>query len=281
MGVGDELMATGDAATLFAETGKKVLILDRNDRPRWHELFRGNPKIWLPQKWVGRQSDHPFVRSGPGRRPYADYEAIEALGKRLAPHVTDRKELRRAASRLRFNFDYHVCAGELHFDESEIRFGKQATEALGSFVIVEPGIKGRVPAKQWGIPNWQKLATMLHKAGKKPVQIGIGSGHRLKDVRYIRTPTFRYAMSVMDRCSGFVVPEGGMHHAMGTLHKKGVALFAGRTPLTLSYPEQMTWYIEHKGGACGMEHVDCPDCRTLWRYLAPGQVFEMLARICD
>ena len=271
-------MATGDAAKLYAETNQKVLILDRNDRPRFHDLFRGNPKIWEPAAWRGNLSDHPLVRSGAGRRPYADYEAIEALGKRRSPAASDRKQLRRAASRLCFNYAYRAVGGEVFLDTNERRFGEQATKGLGAFVVIEPNIKGRVPAKQWGVDKWQGLADAMIKFGLQPVQIGPGTGIKLANVRYIKTPSFRIAMSVMEHANRFVVPEGGMHHAFGALHKQGVALFAGRTPLTLSYPEQLTWYVEHVGGACGAEHEDCPHCRKLWNSLSVAEVLSMLTR---
>lgn len=276
MGIGDEIMATGDVARLYDETGKKVLVLDRNDRPRSHDMFRGNPKIWHPQEWTGRVSDHPIVRSGPGRRPYADYEAIERLGRQISPGAKNRKELRRSASRLCFVKDYQVRGGEIYLDSNERSFGEAATKGLGAFVVIEPNIKGRVPAKQWGVNKWQALADEMVRAGFQPVQIGPGAGTKLTGVRYIKTPSFRQGMAVMDLAESFVVPEGGLHHAFGALHKKGVALFAGRTPLNLSYPEQTTWYVDDRHAPCGMEHIDCRLCRRLWNELLVSQVLRML-----
>lgn len=280
MGVGDEIMATGDAARLYDETGKKVLILDRNSRPRYHDIFRGNPKIWHPKDWIGRIIDHPFVQSGPGKRPYADYEAIEALGLKLAPGAKDRKELRRAASRLCFVPEYQVRGGEIYLDTNERNFGEKATAGLGAFIVIEPNIKGRVPAKQWGVSRWQALADEMVKRGLQPIQIGPGAGIKLTGVRYIKTPDFRRAMAVMDLADSFIVPEGGLHHAFGALNKKGVALFAGRTPLNLSYPEQFTWYLNDNHAPCGLEHIDCRQCRAMWTSLTVSQVLTMLARIC-
>lgn len=279
MGIGDEIMATGDVARLYAETGEKVLVLDRNDRPRSHEMFRGNPKIWAPQGWAGRVHDHPIVRSGPGRRPYADYEAIEHLGRRLSPGAKDRKELRRSASRLCFVGEYQVCSGEIYLDSVERSFGEKAIKGLGAFTIIEPNIKGRVPAKQWGVDKWQSLAAEMTKAGFQPIQIGPGSGIKLKGVKYIKTPTFRQGMAVMSWAESFVVPEGGLHHAFGALRKKGVVLFAGRTPLNLSYPEQTTWYINDAHAPCGMEHIDCRHCRILWNSLTVHTVLRMLKHL--
>lgn len=282
MGVGDELMCTGDVATVFEQSGKKVVVLDRKGKPRWHEIFRGNPKILTPQEFHnGKEGTYPVVHSGPGSRPYADYVAIEALGKRVDPAATERKKLRRAASRLCFNLAYRVRGGEIYFDENEKRFGEDATKKLGPFVIIEPNIKGRTPAKQWGVENWQALADEMIRQGKQPIQIGPGGGIQLRGVRYVKTPTFRQGMAVMEHAETFVVPEGGMHHAFGALHKKGVALFAGRTPLTLSYPEQLTWYIPDQHAPCGMEHVDCKHCRRLWRALSVTKVYAMLTATCD
>lgn len=278
MGLGDELMATGDVKRLHANTGQKVVVLDRKDRPRWHPIFNYNPKIVQPAM-VRNIHDHPIVRSGPGRRPYADYDSIEALGAKRNPNAKDQKQLRRAASRLMFNYDYQAEGGEIFFSPDEQNFGTRIAKSLGVFYVIEPNIKGRVPAKQWGHQNWQRLAKLMQSSGMKPVQLGPGR-QGLHGVQYVTTRDFRYAMAVMQHAAGFVVPEGGMHHAFGTLHKKGVALFAGRTPLTLSYPEQMTWFIEHQGGACGMEHVDCAFCRQLWVQLDPERVLQMLTEAC-
>ncbi len=278
MGMGDEVMATGDAARLFRQTKKKVIVLDRNDRARYHDLFRGNPKIHEPTTWVGSLRDHPLVRSGPGRRPYADYQAIENLGRRKNPQAETSKELRRAASRLMFNYDYRAEAGEIHIGPEERGYADRAVASLGSFVIIEPNIKGRTPAKQWGLGRWQDLADELSRRGRQPIQIGAGAGIKLTNVRYIKTPTFRVGMAVMDLAQTFIVPEGGLHHGFAALHKRGVALFAGRTPLILSYPDQLTWFIEHKGGPCGFEHIDCSLCRKLWNDLTVSDVLAMLDR---
>lgn len=279
VGVGDELMATGDASKLYAKTGKKVLIADMFGRPRYHDLFRGNPKIWHPKEWKGRVAEHPIVISGPGRRPYADYDAIQDLGERHAPGETDRKKLRRAAGRLIFAKDYKATAGEVTFDKNETQFGERIAKQLGDFFLIEIRVKGRVPTKQWGVQNWQALADLMRRNGLTPVQLG-GSRSGLHGVQHINTPTFRQAMAVMQYARGFVFPEGGAHHAMGALHKKGVALFAGRTPLGLSYPEQLTWYKHDKHSPCGMEHNDCPHCRRHWNALTPSHVFEMLKHQC-
>lgn len=280
VGVGDEVMATGDAAYLYAETDKKVLIVDLFGRPRYHELFRGNPKIWRPQEWRGRVSEHPLVRSAAGARPYADYVAIQDLGAKNSPGETDRKRLRKAAGCLKFIKDYRVKAGEVFLDVSEEKFGETTAKQLGSFVVIEPAVKGRVPTKQWGVDNWQALADLLIKDGKNPIQFNSGKGAHLRGVHHVKTTTFRLAMSVMKHASGFVVPEGGLHHAFGSFHKKGVALFAGRTPLGMSYPEQLTWYIPDKHAPCGIEHTDCPRCRQHWNALTPSHVFEMLRHQC-
>ncbi len=285
MGLGDELMATGDAARLYAETGRKVLIYDRNDRPRYHELFRGNPKIINPRDYKsdGEKggAGNPIVRSGPGRRPYADYAAIEARGRKLNPGTKTTKALRRVASRLFFVDSYRAMAGEIYLDAHECSFAKKAVASLVPFIVLEPNIKGRVPAKQWGLDRWQRLCTLLLERGDTVVQIGNGGGTKLSGAVYIRTPTFRQAIAVMDHAKSFVVPEGGAHHAFGALHKKGVALFAGRTPLSLSYPDQMTWYIPDRHAPCGIEHHDCPYCRQMWKNLLVDQVLRMLDTVCE
>jgi hypothetical protein len=278
-------MGTGDAAGLYEENGKRVVILDRKDLPRWHPIFNGNRKLVEPREIVGcggYSDEFNYLKCGPGRRPYADYTAIERLGRRLAPRAQSTKELRRAASRLCFVYDYKVRPGEVHFTDKEQDFAARVAKEVGAFHVIEPNIKGRVPAKQWGVKRWQALADMMHRRGIQPVQLGPGAGTQLNGVRNIRTPDFRAGLAVMQHAASFVVPEGGLHHGFGALGKKGVALFAGRTPLTLAYAPQTTWFVQHPGGdregwGCGVEHVDCSECRKLWQALRPEQVFEMLA----
>lgn len=269
MGMGDEIMATGDARVMHEQYGDPVVIFDRRDQPRYHPIFQNNPKIIQPGKW-NKNAPHSIVRSGPGRRPYADYEAIEALGK-TKTDLRERKALRRAAGRLCFNMSYRAPKGEIFFNAQERDFGQKFLARTGPYVIIEPNVKGRVPGKQWGWAKWQALANILLKQ-HTVIQIG-AKGPCLDGVVYTMTPDVRMGLSVLANAWGFIAPEGGMHHAAGALSIPGVVLFAGRTPPELmSYDPQTVLSVRHPAGACGVEHQDCPLCRKWYEALEPEVV---------
>lgn len=82
MGLGDFLMAAGEARTAHEKTGRPVLITDPVGTPQWSEVFEGNPYILRKPFAAGG-----FVRviSSSGNRPYiaakrrpVDVEAVHA-----------------------------------------------------------------------------------------------------------------------------------------------------------------------------------------------------------
>lgn len=269
MGMGDEIMATGDARVLNEKTGLQVVIFDRSDRPRWHPIFDNNPRLIRPGLF-DPGSPHAIVKSGAGRRPYADYVAIEALGAK-ATQSRDRKALRRAAGRLCFNHSYRAPKGEIYFDAKEKGFGASFLNRTGRYIVIEPNVKGRVPGKQWGWAKWQALADILLKY-HTVIQIG-AKGPSLDGIVFTITPDPRVGLSILSNAWGVICPEGGLHHAAGALDVPGVVLFAGRTPPEMmSYDSLMTLSTRHPQGACGVEHQDCPLCRQWFNDLDPTVV---------
>ncbi len=73
MGVGDEIMAAAEAARSRSVNGRRVEILDRNGRRRWHPLWQ-ETGIARP----GESGDFHAIVNGPGCRPYVDYDAMRA-----------------------------------------------------------------------------------------------------------------------------------------------------------------------------------------------------------
>jgi len=48
VGLGDEIVAAGQAQRIYEQYGTRVLIVDEQRRPRWHPLWEGNPVIVRP-----------------------------------------------------------------------------------------------------------------------------------------------------------------------------------------------------------------------------------------
>lgn len=276
MGLGDEIMATGDARRINEETGRRVVVLDRNRRPRWHPVFDGNPRLVRPEE-AARGGDFAQLVSGPGDRPYADYEAIEALGRRRGADPANRKACRRAASRLFFKAGYRVTPGEIHLTPAERGFADGVFMRYDPFVVVEPGVKPRVPAKQWGRGNWAEVVKLARAAGFNVVQLGPHQSAPLDGARKIVTVDFRMAVAVLTRARAVACAEGGLHHACGAVGARAVVLFGGRTdPAQLGYGWHVNYYCPHKGSPCGTEHEDCPLCRADFARLTPEMVASKL-----
>jgi ADP-heptose:LPS heptosyltransferase len=74
MGFGDELMTAGEARLLQKHDPRPVVIVDRDMRPRWHEVFDNNPRLvrgaYSPTKHQRLRRHKRFrpycVDSGPG-----------------------------------------------------------------------------------------------------------------------------------------------------------------------------------------------------------------------
>ena len=82
MGLGDEIMVTGEARRAQARDPRPVAVAGRDGRARWHPLWRGNSRIAAPHE-VARGRAVQWIVNGPGCRPYIDYGAM-ARGPR--PH---------------------------------------------------------------------------------------------------------------------------------------------------------------------------------------------------
>lgn len=70
MGVGDELMAAGEARRARENHGCPVAILDRDGKPRWHDVWSFCPDVLRPELW---REGLPAIQNAGWCRPYIDY----------------------------------------------------------------------------------------------------------------------------------------------------------------------------------------------------------------
>jgi len=70
VGIGDELMAAGRAQAIHARTGLTVRVVDHAGRPRWHEIWNGNPYLATDGQYILRDCPgfRPYIRRFDGRR---------------------------------------------------------------------------------------------------------------------------------------------------------------------------------------------------------------------
>lgn len=249
MGIGDALMASGEARDLYRRSKLPVIILGRDGRPLWSPVWNGIPYI------IPRQGGRPCNRmiNGPGLRPYIKAKSVDRWAwNRYTPKVA-----------------------EIRFTAAEKAFAEHYRGA----VMLEPAVKPIGHRnKAWLDIYWSQLASLLRKLPL--VQCGPAGTHFLPGVTAVLTPEFRLACAVLAVCRAFVGTEGGLMHAAAAVDTPGVIIYGG-----FISPE-VTGYALHRslftgnGLGCGMRR-DCPHCAAAMTRITPAMVAEQLKGILD
>lgn len=232
-------MVAGEAKRLQRIDPRKVRVVDRKGRARWHPLWDYNPRFANPEE----SGDFQILANGPGLRPYI---------------------LRKAPGRWIWATEWTPEPGEIYLTRAEMAFG----EAHAGHVIVEPHIKpGASPNKRWA--RWQELVDAI---GLPWAQMGPPGMRALAGVRHIVTETFREACAVLAHSQAYVGPEGGLHHASAAVGLPAVVLFGG------FISPQQTGYAAHRnlftgGEPCGMRYP-CEHCRQAMDRITVAMVAE-------
>lgn len=247
MGWGDELMAAGLARRAMQSDPRRVRILDKNGRDRWHSLWHGNRRIVMP----GETGDFQSIVNGSSARPY---------------------HLSHTADRWTYNLNFRAAVPELVLSQEEETFGRKRAGK----VIIEPNIKkNAAPNKQWGWLRWNKLAWLLRREGVDACQVGETGTAVLDGVDFLQTHSFRSACAVIKHARAVVLPEGGLHHAAAAFDIPGVVIFGGFTPV------ELTGYSMHRNlgasmsEACGMR-ILCSHCSAWMATIDPVDVANLL-----
>lgn len=252
MGLGDQLMATGMARGARAR-GKRIAFGDGR-KIRWdansEAIFRGNPNIAPPGS--ERRPDLEWVPYFKGSRLYNTHDTRN--------------------NRWLWSETFRAIPGELYFSDGEIKAGERHG---AGFIVIEPSVPGWKSAavnKDWGRARYQAVADRLAAEGLRVVQFVHGGGAALDGVEAIPTAGFREACAILRQAALFIGPEGGMHHAAAALGIKGVVIFGG------FIPPSVTGYALHEnltGGAeaCG-SLAPCRHCREALAAITTDQVLE-------
>lgn len=258
MGIGDWLMASGEAYDRYVRTGKRTMFIHPNGRTIAEQIFRGNPGIAYE-----RGEGVEFELQGGGVRPYI-------MAKRQ-----DRWVWR----------DYCPKPAPLRLAIGEYEKRNDAID-----VLIEPSIKAVGHRnKDWGEQNWLELVDDLHRRGLRVGQLVAGdtSAATIRrdlsgaGVVQVRTPTFLDAARVMaelaDRGVVAVLPEGGLHHAAAGVGLRSIVLFGGFiSPSSTGYRQQVNLFTGCY--ACG-SRVDCQHCAAAMKRIRPGMVSEIVVSL--
>ncbi|MCI0683022.1 MAG: hypothetical protein L0Y71_13050 [Gemmataceae bacterium] len=227
-----------------------VRVLDIRGRPRWHEIWKGNPRIAKPD-FAGPVQP---ITSGADRRPYIERQ-------------TKRRWIWR---------EWSCPVGEVFLTARERELGAR----YPGRVIVEPNLKAQACRnKDWGWSRWDALVRQLLRRGFPVAQLGSSATRLLPGVELIRTAGFREAAAVLASARLAILPEGGLHHAAAALGIPAVVIFGGYiSPRQTGYAHHVNLYAG--GNPCGMR-ARCRHCVEAMNSIQPEQVLEHVTMQLD
>jgi hypothetical protein len=242
-------MAAAQARVLYEKTQKKVAIVGLPYTVRWHP-------IWEGLQYITKVSGEPYIRNGPGVRPYIEEKTPE---------------------RWKWIDWGGPPRGEIVFTKAERKLGSQ----YAGRIVLEPTIKGNAsPAKDWGWVRWNKLAWMLKNKGYRVTQLGPISHPILEGAEHICTTDFRQAAAILAYANGAVLPEGGLHHAAAAVGLRSVVIFGGYiSPKVTGYDLHENIFTG-EGLGCG-SRLKCACCAAAMAGIKPESVADRLIGILN
>jgi len=264
MGMGDEIMATGIAKKLHAETGAKVAFgnpkgqLKPNIYPAMHAH---NPKIIKNEEELREAEKVVWDSYCKGNRTY------------IANITTAKKE-----KRYKWNYDFKALPGEFFYTSEELKKYKN-NAVKEKYIVVEPHSKqgGAADNKQWLWKRFQEVVNILSK-DIKVYQPHYGKP-QLKNTTPVISKGLRMLSLFLKDSAAFLCNEGGVHHTAATVEAKGVVIFGG------FIPPEITGYDFHTnlftgGEACGSRY-SCKHCKAAMEAIGVDEVVEHMRKIID
>lgn len=245
MGIGDEIMACGEARLLHEQTGKRVCITDVNGKPRKNTFH-----VWDEVPFLSPRLDPGVIQivNEPGRRPYVERWIH--------------------GERLIFRKDYRAKPAVLIHEE--------CPTPEPPYIVIEPAIKGKCSAnnKDWGRHNWTALVDELRKLMPIYQFQHEFTGRPIDGVQAWRCDTFRQSANTLSLAKLFIGTDGALHHASAALGTPGVVIWGGySSPHNLGYGDHVNIYHDHELSPCGSLRA-CSHCREAMNRITPAEVFE-------
>ncbi len=254
IGIGDALMAAGEARKLHKGNGLPVVIVDRFGRPQWSEVWEGVPYI------VRRPGGKPVNRllNCPGHRPYI-------VGK--TPNNWTWRP-------------YKPIPAEMVFTDTEKAFA----EPYRGMVMIEPNVKANGhDNKAWVADRWYEVVFRLESRDRdlavtlQCVPPGNKSVLTPENILTVPTPTFRLACAVLSVAKAFVGTEGGLMHAAAAVGTPSVILWSEFiSPEITGYATMAN--LRHAGRPCG-NRISCPSCRKSMEKITVNEVVQTLEKL--
>lgn len=253
MGMGDEIMAAGQARWWHHYSGGRVRITDRHHRGRWHELWENLPYIVRPDEY---QVSCTEIQNCSGARPYIKYPFTHETGCTFSDW--------KAADH----------PGEIILSTEELLTVEHFKDVFGDFVLIEPSPTIKNPNRRWFRERWQVVADATDR-DVHWVQPQHRDTRPLQGVVQCATPRgLRELAALVYASQGVVAVEGGLAHMAAALGKPAVVLWGGCTSAAnLSYPTHVNIVDGGPGSPCG-RWTPCRHCDDVWQGLSVKVVID-------
>lgn len=242
MGIGDELMAAGEAQRQAAGRPRRYRMLNKRGEAKWHFVWEGHPNI--------ARLDEPHdgaIGYVNGTRPY-----IASL------------------TPTRYTFQaYRPVPAIIRLQERHRELARLAQGA----VVFNPTTKDRAaPGKQWGIDRWKRLVALT--PGVRWIQIGDARSPRIRGAQLIQTADFFEACGVLSGARLAVVHEGALHHAAAGLNVRTIVIRGGFiSPKVTGYLGQVDFYVDDPAWPLGCgSRIACAHCDAAMAAIKPEAV---------
>lgn len=247
MGLGDEIMALGEADALYEQTGQPVSIVNELGSPRFSPIWINSPSI-SPTAAVK-------LNNSAGNRPYIK-------------HWKHRQAV--------FNVNYRPRAGKICLTEQEKAFYRPEKP----YIVVAPSVKKNASAnKNWGESRWEKTLTLLQEGLKEPIHVvQLLADQRetpIKGAMGIPTPDVRLAAAVISGAKLVLCNEGGNHHMAASFGVPAVVIFGSFIPPEVTgYKIHANICVETEHGYCG-KFDPCHICQKSLSKITPELVASL------
>ena len=249
MGMGDALIAAGEARRVRVAGGPPVAVVDGKGRPWQHEIF-----AWCPD--VGPLVEGaPTVAAGPKARPYIDYARSPDAKVRHAWQGFQPTPARLALS----------------------EHPRERTRFARGRIVVQPNLKARAPAnKDWGFGRWQALVQRCPELPWLQVGQGLPDERRLEGVPFLPTPRAADLFAAVEQAAAVVAHEGFLHHAAAAVGTPAAVIYGGYIgPGATGYAGQRAFFrgAEIHPLGCGWK-LPCEHCRACMEAITVEDVAE-------
>lgn len=249
MGIGDEIMVSGEVERLAAGTKDVYAVCDARGgraKHRWHYVWDGNPHIARPNQ----PYTHEIFNHG-GARPY----------------IAGKQDMRWLWRK------YRPSPGKLYLT----KYIDYVKEVSNGYVVFNPDLKPGAPTnKQWPVTYWNELVRSNQHV--RWLQIGEGHGVRVPGAKFLKTDTFWHACGALAGARAVVLQEGGLHHAAAALGLRPVVIFGGFiSPDCTGYNDHHNLFAtdaQYPLG-CGMRFA-CRHCADSMLSITPADVMRQL-----